>query len=246
MVLVVAGNTNAKQLKQGLGYFSPLQSPPGSTTLAYYKKEFSHWHWPAKPLPLAQRVLVEEKKVDQAQVVITFPGIAADHPDRFAVSVLLNILGSGMSSRLFVEVREKRGLAYSVQAGAGAHREVGVAYVQAGLDPARLGEALAVIKAELVRIAEEPVTADELANAKTNFAGRMALGMEDSSSQAQWYAKNFLFNKKIHSHTHVIAQIQKVSARGVQRVAKNIFIWSRMRLAVIAPFNKEHVLKFVP
>ncbi len=244
MVLVVAGSIDAKKLKKYVAYFESQQNPPTAQKPAFYPKNYNQFSWPQTP-PLADRVVVKEKKVDQAQMIMTFPAFKADDPNRYVLSVILNILGGGMSSRLFVEVRERRGLAYMVRAGSAAYRDTGVCYVQAGLDPARLLEALKVIKTELTKIATEPVSKAELAKAKSNLAGRMALGMEDSSSQAEWFAKYFFFSKKILTYEEVVKQINKVTTSQVKTLASKLLKWNEMRLAVIAPFGKEAIVEML-
>lgn len=246
MVLVVAGNINQKELKKNIAFFEKHKAPREALPGSFYKKNYNPFKWSTKALPLEKRVQVKQKPVDQAQVVISFPGIRSHHPDRYALGLLLNILGSGMSSRLFIEVRERRGLAYMVRSGSASFRDVGVAYVQAGLDPARLPEALKVIKHEIEKIAKEPVSKEELTKAKTNVAGRMALGMEDSSNQAEWYAKYQLFSPKILTHDQVLKKYQGVTREQIQRVAKKLLRWSEMRLAVIAPQSKEEILHLIP
>ncbi|MBI5729049.1 MAG: insulinase family protein, partial [Candidatus Magasanikbacteria bacterium] len=173
-------------------------------------------------------------------------GLPNNHPDRFAVSIMLNILGVGMSSRLFVEVREKRGLAYMVRAGSSSYRDVGVSYIQAGLDPARLGEALQVIKGEVMRMATEPITKQELADAKTSLAGRLALSLEDSSAQAEWFAKQAMFNTKIETPDDILRAFNKVTVKQVRETAARLLRWDEMRLAAIGPFTKKHIMKLVP
>ena len=246
MVLVVAGNINDKKLAKSLKLFnstrisslnSPLGRGRGGLVGGYGK-----FVWTKSILPLEKRVVVSEKKLDQAQVIIGFPGLHYNDPDRFAASVLLNILGGGMSSRLFVEVREKRGLAYMVNAGAGAFRDVGVATIQAGLDPSRLADAFKVIKNELTKIKEKPVSAKELANAKNNIAGRTELAMEDSSAQAQWFAKQFWFADKIQTYEQVTDKIKQVTAAEVKKLANKFFDFKQMRVAIIGPMSKEKVL----
>ncbi len=245
MVLVVAGNINKRRLKDLLPYFTKQAAPPKAENFSFYKNGFKKFAWPAAVLSLEKRVLVQEKKVDQAQVIAGFPGIPNNHPDRFAASLLLHILGAGMSSRLFVEVREKRGLAYMVHSSSSLYRDVGLLYAQAGLDPARLKEAMAVIKTELMRLTTEPVTASELKNAQTSIAGSLALKLENSSFQAQWYAKEFMFSPVIETPERVIAALNKVMAKDIMRVAKRLFIPQAMRLAIISPLKRAEVMALV-
>ncbi len=255
MVLVVAGNINDKKLAKSLKHFLADKqrrvSNDGTrrdfvkSKKHNLKENFTKFVWPKEALPLENRIVVSEKKLDQAQVMIGFPGLRYNDPDRFAASVLLNILGGGMSSRLFVEVREKRGLAYMVNAGASSFRDIGVVSVQAGLDPSRLGDAIKVIKDELIKITQEPVSAKELADSKNNIAGRTELAMEDSSAQAQWFAKQFWFADKILTYEEVVKKIKQVTAADVKRLAKKLFDLNQMRVAVIGPMSKEKVLSLL-
>ena len=242
MVLVVAGNVNDKKLAKSLKHFEADKKGSKKHDL---KANFEKFVWKKQALQLTDRVLVTEKKLDQAQVMIGFPGLHYNDPDRFVVSVLLNILGGGMSSRLFVEVREKRGLAYMVNAGSSPFREVGVANVHAGLDPSRLGDAFKVIKSELLKITKESVSAKELADSKNNIAGRTELSMEDSSTQAQWFAKQFWFANKIQTYEQITKKIKTVTAADVKRVAKKLFDFDQMRVAVIGPMSKEKILSLL-
>lgn len=239
MVLVVSGNINAKA-KKFLKYFSDIKQTGGSDLHNKYRA----FSW-SDSVPLEKRIQVSQKKLDQANVIMGFPGIKHNHPDRYAASVLLNILGGGMSSRLFVEVREKRGLAYVINVGGASFRDVGVANVQIGLDPSRLDEALKVIRQELVKLKDEPVSAKELENAKSNIAGRLALGMEDSSAQAQWFARQFWFSNKMETFETYIQKIKKVTAKDVKRLAGKIFDFDQMRLAVVGPESKEKILQVI-
>ena len=242
MVLVVAGNINDKKLGKSLKKFETDRPKDKKHDL---KSNFEKFVWKNEKLSMADRLVVSEKKLDQAQVMLGFPGLAYNDPDRFAASVLLNILGGGMSSRLFVEVREKRGLAYMVNAGAGVFRDVGLANIQAGLDPSRLGDAIKVIKEELERIKKEPVSAKELADSKNNIAGRTELSMEDSSAQAQWFAKQFWFADKVQTYEQMTEKIKKVTAADVKKLANKIFNMDAMRMAVIGPMSKDKVLSLL-
>jgi predicted Zn-dependent peptidase len=165
-----------------------------------------------------------------------------NHKDRFIISILLNILGQGMSSRLFVEVREKRGLAYMIRSGSVSYRDAGAVYVQAGLDPARLPTALKVIKVVLARLVGEPVTQNELKNAISSLQGRMALAMENSSTQAEWYSSQFLFSNRIETPEQVVVNLKKVTIKDVQRLAKTIFDFNKMYVATIGPVAKNKLI----
>ena len=241
MVLVVAGAVKEAQLKKDLKYFLAIDG----VKKTFNHDEYGKFAWSKELLPAEKRVAVQERVVDQAQVIFGFPGLPHNHPDRFALSVLLNILGGTMSSRLFEEVRNKRGLAYVVRSVSGGFRDTGVVQIQAGLNPARLAEAVAVIKEELRKIALAPVTAKELADAKNNFAGRTVLSLEDSSAVADWFAKQFWFADKIETPDQSLAKIKKVTAADVLRLARKIFDWQQVRVAAIGPMKKGDVVKLL-
>ncbi|MDO8499736.1 MAG: pitrilysin family protein [bacterium] len=241
MVLVVAGNVDKKKLKVLVNKYYTKHSKPVKNKIT--KNNFTKFIWPTAKIPLEKRVEVEEKPVDQAHVILGFPGLHSNHPGRFAEAILLYILGSGMSSRLFVEVREKLGLAYMVHAASTNYRDAGMAYVRAGLNPAKLGQALQVIKAELKKMGEKGVTAKELTDAKNSIAGRMALSMEESNAQADWYAKQFWFMDKVQTPDDVLKKIRSVTVRDVKATAKQLFNFDQMRVAVIGPVKKSDVLK---
>ncbi len=244
MVLVVAGKID-NRLKNNLKFFVNEDSKKNKSKQTIKKDNFKKFVWPKSVPTLNERVTVKAKKLDQSHVIVGFPGLPLNHADKYTLSVLLNILGGGMSSRLFVEVREKRGLAYMVRTASSNYRDVGTAYIQAGLDPARLSEALQVIRAELRRIVDEPVTAKELADAKSSISGRMTLGMEECNAQAEWFAKQFLFADKMQTYEEVLKKIDKVRIKDVQRVAKKIFDWKQVRAAAIGTVKKEDLIKLL-
>jgi predicted Zn-dependent peptidase len=148
-----------------------------------------------------------------------------------------------MSSRLFIEVRERRGLAYMVRSSISSYRDQGTFYVQAGLDPARLAPAVKVIKEELQRMKEELVNNKELEDAQNNIAGNLALQMEDSHNQANWYGEKFLFAPKIETYEEVVKRLRQVTVRQVKNLATKLFDFDELRMAAIGPFSKEKFLK---
>lgn len=245
MVLVVAGNINEVKLKKCLRSFEAGENRSvlvKASAESKLKDKFQKFVWDKKVLPLENRLIVSERKVDQAQVILGFPGLHYNDKDRPALNVLLNILGGGMSSRLFVEVREKKGMAYMVSASTSIFRDVGVATISAGLDPSRLPDAIKVIKSELVKIQQEKVSPKELFDSKNNIAGRTELSMENSSAQAQWFAKQFWFADKVQTYEQITKKIKAVTIGDVQRLAKKIFDFDQMRVAVVGPMSKEKIL----
>lgn len=240
-VLVVAGNIDNKKLKKHLQYFESI--PKGTRKKGEYKK-YSAFNW-RNNLRLEDRIKVKERPLDQAHLIMGFPGLSYKDKKMPGAMVMLNILGGGMSSRLFVEVREKRGLAYMVRSGAGPFVDCGVTQIQAGLDPARLKEALSVIKDELNRISAQSVTKRELEDAKNNLIGRLALSLEDTGVQAERAAKQFWFQGKIESFEETKRKINAVTAKMVRDAAKQFFRMENMHLAVIGNVKKEEVLEML-
>lgn len=189
----------------------------------------------------ADRFRIRHKVTDQAQMMLGFP--AFNHTDpRQPVAALLNtILGGSMSSRLFIQVRERRGLAYNVRSGIDSFRDTGYAYVRAGLEAKNINKALACIKDELNKMVTKPVTAQELADAKTHLRGRIVLSLEDSSEQADWYARQAMFMDRIYTPDERLAMIDKVTAKQIQTLAKQLFRPNQMRLAIIGDIKPEAV-----
>jgi predicted Zn-dependent peptidase len=242
MVLVVSGKID-RRTNKFLDYFEKQNSTKAKNNIS--KNDFEKFTWPKEILSADLRVVAKEKKLDQAHLMLGFPGLVADDKDKYTASVLLNILGGGMSSRLFVEVREKRGLAYMIGAGAAGHRDTGSVFVRAGLDLSRLKEAIDVIKNEFAKISAKNVSDKELENAKTSLTGRMILSMEESNVRADWLSRQFWFSKKIETYEEALEKIKKVTKSDVLRVAKKIFVWEEARVAVIGQIKKENVINLM-
>lgn len=243
MILVVAGAVNKNSVNLITKYFGG-QAPvavPGRIFSEHAFQKISR----TPHRPLTARVLAEKRKVDQAHLLMGFPGIKYTAREKYALIVLAAILSGGMSSRLFVEVRERRGLAYMVRAGFDFFRDGGTFYVQAGLNTARLGEAVRVIRTELRKLTVTAVSAKELADAKSNFSGRFILQMEDTEAAAAYLAKPFLFLKKIITPREYLQKINRVTAGEVKKIAKKIFVDADLRLAVISPLTKKQIMKTI-
>lgn len=187
------------------------------------------------------RIFVQEKKADQAQVMVGFPGFRYTAAENPAVAVMNTILGGSMSSRLFIQIRERRGLAYSISSGDDHFRDAGHAFIRMGVEPGKMNKALAVVMQEIRKLTEKGVTVRELADAKTHIQGALALSMEDSSVQANWYAKEALFYPTIKTPFEKLADIERVAQGDVQAVAKKIFRLPEMRIAVIGEMRKDKI-----
>jgi len=189
--------------------------------------------------PTGPQVRIHHKESDQLHIRIGGGGLPIAHPDRYVASLLSTILGGGMSSRLFSEVRERRGLAYYVYASHSQYLDAGSLHTQAGVDVARVDEAVSTIVAELRRIAAEPVPAAELAKAKSYMKGRLVLGLEDPRSIIAFGLRSIVLEGEVREVPEVLAGIDAVTAEQIQRLAAELFATDRLRLAAIGPFDDE-------
>lgn len=183
------------------------------------------------------RFNVEFKEVEQIQLALGFPSYGVTDKRNAAVSLLGTILGGTMSSRLFISVRERKGLAYSVRASNGTYQETGAFVVQAGLDKSRLADAVKTIRAELKSIRTKGVTPKELREAKDHLRGRLLLKLEDSSDRADWYARQELFLSAAKTPEERMREYERVSAKDVLAVAKEILDEKKLTVAAIGPFH---------
>jgi len=200
---------------------------------------------PFKAAPLLQtaaRCQIEPRPIEQGHLCLTLPCLSRSHPDRFALSVLNTVLGDGMSSRLFLNIREDKGLAYAIDSGLNLLQDTGSLEIYAGVDPDRAAEALQAILLELERLRQEPVSARELRRAKEYLKGRLVLSLEDTFSRASWVAYQALFMPAIKSSEEVLAAYDAVSADEVQTVAQSTLNPSRYNLAAIGPFARPEAL----
>jgi len=181
---------------------------------------------------------VEKKKTEQTQVAIGFYGAHVEHKDVPAIKVLAIILGGYMSSRLFTEVRERRGLCYSVSASHESYEDTGVFGIYAGLDSKRLALAMKTIYSELDLVKEKLVSEEELTRAKDHVKGTLALAFEDSAVQASWFGREWMFRKKLEMPDERIAQLSAVTREQIRRVANIVLRPDRMAVAAIGPLAK--------
>jgi predicted Zn-dependent peptidase len=183
------------------------------------------------------RVSVFTKQSDQAHVILGVPSYPIEHPDRYALLLLANVLGGGMSSRLFTEVRERRGLAYYVYGVNHSYTDSGSLYAQAGVDIKRIDDAVSTIAAELRKIAAEAVPADELEKARSFSKGRFVLELESPQGLVLFGLRREVLEGDVPDLETVLAGIDRVTAEDVQRVAQDLIRDETLRLAVIGPFD---------
>ncbi len=190
----------------------------------------------------SKRIVVQEKVTDQAQLMLGFPSFAREDKRNYAVAVMNTILGGSMSSRLFIQVRERLGLAYSVRSGDEDYHDAGYNFVRAGLDAKNINKAIAVIKKEIEKLVKKGVTTRELKDAKTHIHGSLTLSMEDSSSQANWYARQAVLFSRIQTPEEALKKIDAVTGEDIKKVAQQIFDWNKVRVAIIGNVKKENII----
>ncbi|MEV0152275.1 pitrilysin family protein [Micromonospora sp. NPDC050686] len=180
--------------------------------------------------------LVEPKETEQAHVILGCPGIDRVDDRRFALGVLNNVLGGGMSSRLFQEIRERRGLAYSVYSYASQYADSGVFAVYAGCAPGKVDEVLQLTRAELHRVATDGLTETEVARGKGMSKGSFVLGLEDTGSRMSRLAKGELLYGDLMSVDQLLARVDAVTVDEVNGLAAELLA-RPMSLAVVGPFG---------
>ena len=187
--------------------------------------------------PDSSPVLLHTKTSEQAHLILGVRGYPIGHPNRYALQLLSVVLGAGMSSRLFTEVREKRGLGYYVHAGATSYTDAGTFYASAGVDVSRVDEAISTILGELRKIAAEPVPADELEKSRGYAKGRFVLRLESPQGAIQYGLRREVLENEIEEPDDLLARLDEVTVEDVQRVAKDLFEDKRLYLALVGPFD---------
>jgi len=184
------------------------------------------------------RTKIEYRETEQVNLVLGMEAPSIFHPDRFAVFLLNTMLGVGMSSRLFTEIREKLGLAYDIHSYVEPLRETGVFAIRAGIDPEQTGKALQAILQQLAVI-RDGISEAELKKAREMITGRLLLRMEDSGNVAGWYGEQEILTGKIMSVKDVSKAIRNVTLEDIKRVAGNLFTTDKLNLAIVGPIKDD-------
>lgn len=235
VVIGVAGNINEKKVLEAI------------------KARFDGMREGAKPSYKAMRekqsvpeIRLEHKKTDQTHMLLGVRAYPMDHQDHYAVAVLSTILGGGMSSRLFMSVRERRGLAYSVHTGGDTYYDAGYVATQCGVEHKNLEETIKVILDEYKLIATELVPKEELSKAKEFIKGKMAMSLEGSDQVVEYLVSQEVLRGKIDLPHDKMKKVDAVTAEDVLRVAKDIFADKKLNLVVIGPHTaKAKLLKIL-
>ncbi len=235
MVVGVAGRTGDGLVEAVASLFGEIRPGTGGSPA------------PAGPPPADSRVKVFSKDSDQAHLCLGARSYPLGHPDRYAVQVLATILGGGMSSRLFTEVRERRGLAYYVHAVYHPYTDTGTLYAQAGVDLQRVEEAVETMVSEFRKTAEEAVPADELDKARNFAKGRFVLQLESPQGMNLYGLRREVLEGRAPDPEEVLAGLDAVTVEDVQRVAGDVLREGALRLALIGPFHDpERFARLLP
>ncbi|MDD5341472.1 MAG: pitrilysin family protein [Patescibacteria group bacterium] len=189
------------------------------------------------------RILLKYKETEQVHLGIGFPAYSYADPKLDALQILASILGGSMSSRLFIEVRERRGLCYYIKAQENVYEDTGNLLIRAGLDKNKIEEAVRVILRELKKISDEGITEAELKVTKELVKGHMIIEMEDNANVASWYARRQIFLGDVLMPDEKIKRLMKVTKKQVDEVAKDIIKFNLINLAAISPFKDENKFK---
>jgi predicted Zn-dependent peptidase len=179
-------------------------------------------------------VKVERRRSDQSHLCLAMPGLPLDHEDRYPLSLLNVILGDGMSSRLFLNLRETQSLAYDVSSSISHFRDCGSMVVYCGVEPRKTNDAVRALVSELDGMRYE-ADERELTKAKEYAKGRMLLRMEDTRAVASWMGGQELLQGRVLTADQVVAQLDAVQPADVARVANDLFETEKLRLAVVGP-----------
>jgi len=228
MVLVVSGRTEEKLIKRLADKYFGVLPEEGDKEI--------------KEIRLSQtqpKVKIVAKKTEQAHFCLGVPGFWYSHPDRFVLSVLASVLGGGMSSRLFIQIRERRGLAYYIYCQPEFYVDSGFLMARAGVRIEKIEEAIKIILEEFSNLKKKEVSQRELNKAKEYLKGNLILSLEDSRQVAERYLVQFLLEGKLRTPKEIIEMIDKVSAEDIQRVANLLFRRENFNLAIIGPYFEE-------
>lgn len=231
MLVTVAGGITENQVKKLVEkYFSDISN-----------KQSVFKGTPFRGSQKKPQLLVKNKKNEQANFILGFMSEGRGYPGRFAQSVLSSLLGGGMSSRLFIEVRERRGLAYSVRSSSDKFDEAGYFGAYAGTDPGKAEEAVKIMLEQFYGLASGklPVDKKELTKAKEYIKGHVALSLEDTNAVNDFFGEQELFLTETLKPEEIYKRIDKVTIEDMMREAKKLFTPERLNLAIIGPYKNS-------
>jgi len=232
IVVSVAGNTSLAEVAKLTNRYLPFaRSTKQSQPLPYHEAERK------------ARINLVDRKTEQAHLVLGVPTFGSRHRDRYVAKVLSAILGGGMSSRLFMSVRERHGLAYYVYSDSANYVDTGYLAVHAGVDKQRIDLAMKTILEEFTKLTRELVSQKELKKAKEYLIGHLVLAMEDSDAVAMRLGLQELLDNRMETVADIKQKVKAVTAEQIRSLARRIFTPNALTLAVIGPYSNRK--KFV-
>jgi predicted Zn-dependent peptidase len=229
-VVSIAGDIEPEQapdiINQALGDWRPNNVVPG---------------FPSNSSQEAARLHTEFRDTEQVNLCLGVPGPSFFHSDRYAVDLLSIILGEGMSSRLFIEIREQQGLAYDIHSYADHFADSGAFIIHAGVDPGRVDEALKAIISQLTQL-KQHISEAELNKAKEIGKGRLLLSLENSRNVAAWFGAQEILTNRILTADEVMSLVEAVTIEDLKRVAQQLLTDEKLNLAIVGPVKKEEPL----
>ncbi|MFC1912260.1 M16 family metallopeptidase [Chloroflexota bacterium] len=211
-------------------------------TLGNWNNRLPDFEYPAYQECLARRLKIETRDTEQVQLCLALPGLPFLHPRRFALDLLNVVLGEGMSSRLFAEIRDKLGLAYNISSYVDHFLDTGSLIIGAGVEIKNLRLALEAILEQLSRL-KEAIPGSELTKAREFAKGRLLLRMEDSRSVVGWMGGQEILTNQILSVDEVVSVIDAVTVGELQQLAREILVGDKLRLAVVGPVPQDEPLE---
>lgn len=230
-VISVAGNVTHQEVVQQAEAVSegwPPSSPAGWAPVTH-----------TQSMP---QLRLEYRKTEQTHLSFAVPGFGLKHPDRYALDLLSVILGEGMSSRLFVEVRERQGLAYDVHSGVVHFLDCGAFIVSAGVDPKRVYDAVQTILVQVSQV-KDGVPEEEVEKSKRLVAGRLLLRMEDTRAVSSWMGNQELLLGRILGLDEVVDGVNRVTPEDIRKVANEVLVTEKLSMAVVGPCRGERRLQ---
>jgi predicted Zn-dependent peptidase len=226
IVISVAGKCEHDQVVNTVQSFFNFENG----TRAYEWKDLKKYQ-PDSPIK------IQNKKTEQGHLVLGVRGVEAEHEKHWAQRLLAIVLGGNMSSRMFLNVREAKGLCYYIRTNTDDYRDAGVISTSAGVDLQRLPLAILAIREEYEKLAQDGISESELSRAKEFFKGKLTLSLEDSEEYAHFLGKQHLLYSRQHSLAEIFEKIDAVKSDEIQNLAKEIFVPQNLRLAAIGPFG---------
>jgi predicted Zn-dependent peptidase len=230
-VVAIAGNIKHDEIVAAVNqYLGKWTNPPQPSEYLNYQGQ------------MERRFCLERRDIEQAHLCLALPGLSLVHPRRFALDLLNIILGEGMSSRLFTEIRDKMGLAYSIHSCVDHFLDCGSVIIYAGVEPKNLATAVKAILEQLSKL-KDRIPEAELTKAKELAKGRLLLRMEDSRNVAGWMGGQEILNRRILTPERVIALVNAITAEELNQLAGELLISHQLRLAVVGPVSASDSLE---